>query len=306
MPAFDLLIDPVWSDDLAAALGCEHRGDRRWITNARTPDAANDESLVFVGSTGSTAVCDGTVIASAAVAGPLQEAGATVILSSSPRLEFARALSRLQPPVPAGIAAGAHVDSDAEVHPTARVETGAVIDGGARIGPGTRIRSMAVIRSSVVLGERCDVGEHAVLGNDGLTVPIDADGVPHPMRHLGGLRIGAGVRVGPLVTIGRGTLDDAVVGESCVIGPQVNIGHNGRIGDCCIITGGARLAGGVRLGRGAWIGTGAVIHQKVSVGDGVTVGGGAVVTADVAPGETVGTIPAMSIRQVAQLLRGLR
>ncbi|MCH2162678.1 MAG: hypothetical protein MK085_12505, partial [Phycisphaerales bacterium] len=144
------------------------------------------------------------------------------------------------------------------------------------------------------------------VGNDGLTVPVDADGRAVMMRHLGGLSIGRGVHIGPNTTVGRGTLDQAEIGEGCVIGPQVNIGHNTHIEADCILTGGCRLGGGVRLGRGAWIGTGAVIHQKVKIGAGAVVGGGAVITRDVPEKATIAAVPGGSPRDVAQLRRLLQ
>ncbi|MFM1831714.1 MAG: UDP-3-O-[3-hydroxymyristoyl] glucosamine N-acyltransferase protein [Planctomycetota bacterium] len=304
MSDFDLSLRTGTSDALAASLGLSHSGPVRRITTATTPSLASEGSLVFLaGSGGSLPEVPCTVLAGAVWAKDAVDRGFAVIESAEPRLDFARALACLRPPVPAEISPLAVIDPQARVASGVRIEPFVVVGADAVIEEGCHLRAHSVVRAGVVVARDCEIGEHAVLGNDGLTVPVGRDGVPVPMRHLGGLRIGERTRVGPGATIGRGTLDTATVGTDCVIGPQVNIGHNARVGSCCILTGGCRLGGGVECGDRAWVGTGAVIHQKVRIGEGAVIGGGAVVTRDVEPGATVAAFPAQPLRRIAALLR---
>ena len=301
MPASDLVIQPHGSQEIARALGLEHRGPDRRIHRVDTPSAAGEHSLVFLGAAEALSPTTDCI----AIVRPDWNAvdvrgGMALILAKEPRLAFARALALLAPLPISGVSSAAAVESGANVHPSARIDAFAVIEAGAVIGSGSVIRSHAVVRAGVRVGANCEIGEHTVLGNDGLTVPIGEDGVPVPMRHVGGLRIGDGTRIGPHCTIGRGTLDDARIGRGCVIGPLVNVGHNGGIDDHCIVTGGTTLAGGVRVGRGAWIGVAAVVHHKVEIGAKATIGGGAVVTRDVLPGQTVVAWAARALREVAE------
>lgn len=301
---FDLGLQPGTSDALAASLALSHSGPVRRITTATTPSLATEDSLVFLaGSGGSPPEVPCTVLAAAAWVKDALDRGFTVIESAEPRLDFARALACLRPPVPAEISPLAVIDPRARVASGVRIDPFVVVEANATIEEGCHLRGHSIVRARVLVARDCEIGENAVLGNDGLTAPVGRDGVPVPMRHLGGLRIGERTRVGPGATIGRGTLDTAVVGPDCVIGPQVNIGHNARIGACCILTGGCRLGGGVHCGDRAWVGTGAVVHQKVRIGEGAVIGGGAVVTRDVEPGATVAAWPAQPLRRIAAVLR---
>lgn len=302
MPACDQRLLTTTSASLARELGLEHVGIDRSVTRASTPRDAGPDCLTFIrGGDGEGPTCDCTIIAAPGWAGRERHSGCTFLLAEQPRHAFAKALATMAPAVEAGVSPLAAVAPTAQVDPSARVDPFAVIEDAAVVGARTVVRAHAVVRAGVVVGDDCEIGEHVVLGNDGLTVPVGSDGEPIPMRHLGGLRIGARTRIGPGTTIGRGTLGDAIIGCACVIGPQVNVGHNGIVGDCCILTGGCRLAGGVSLGMGAWIGTGAVIHHKRSIGAWAVVGGGAVVTEDVAERQTVAAVGAMPVREAARI-----
>lgn len=53
----------------------------------------------------------------------------------------------------------------------------------------------------------------------------------------------------------------------------------------------------VHIGADVWIGCKATVLAGVTIGDGATVAAGAVVTRDVAPGQTVGGVPAAPLRR---------
>jgi maltose O-acetyltransferase len=56
----------------------------------------------------------------------------------------------------------------------------------------------------------------------------------------------------------------------------------------------------VHIGRNVWIGAHAVVLPGISIGDGAVIGAGAVVTRDVAAGDVVAGVPAISIRAKQQ------
>jgi len=70
----------------------------------------------------------------------------------------------------------------------------------------------------------------------------------------------------------------------------------GAIGDGVHIGPGAHICGGVTVGEGALIGVGASVIPQRRVGRFATVGAGSAVIADVADGDTVTGVPAVSTK----------
>lgn len=101
------------------------------------------------------------------------------------------------------------------------------------------------------------------------------------------LTIGDPVIVAPGVYIvhGQVVIDGLVeIGPGAVIGPFVTIGlRSGNVQ-------------GPTIGRDVNIGTGAKVIGPVTIGDGATIGANAVVVNDVGAGESVGGVPARSLR----------
>ena len=86
------------------------------------------------------------------------------------------------------------------------------------------------------------------------------------------------------------------IGDNCIVNTGAVIDHDSVIGDHSHIAPGVTLSGGVGIGAGCHIGTGATIIEGISIGAGAVVAAGAVVIRDIAPGETVGGVPARPIR----------
>lgn len=109
--------------------------------------------------------------------------------------------------------------------------------------------------------ERLTVGEHVVI-----------NGFVHIWAH-GGVSIGESTLIASHVAITSLTHDTQA----------------GRFAD-------SSVAKPVRIGRNVWIGSHAVILPGVTIADGAIVGAGAVVTRDVAAGDIVAGVPAVSIK----------
>jgi UDP-2-acetamido-3-amino-2,3-dideoxy-glucuronate N-acetyltransferase len=141
--------------------------------------------------------------------------------------------------------------------------------------------------------------------------------VVYPFTNLYGCRIGAGTRIGPFVEIQRG----ATIGARCKIQSHTFICDAVTIEDEVFVGHGVMFINDKRpratneagelqgeadwtlletvVERGASIGTGAVVLGGLRIGANAIVGAGAVVTADVAPGETVAGNPARALARRA-------
>ena len=108
----------------------------------------------------------------------------------------------------------------------------------------------------------------------------------------------------PSARIGRGVVLCAGIigtvnltfGDYAMVNLACTIGHEAEIGRCAVLNPTVNISGGVVLEDGVLVGTGAQILQYKRVSSGAVVGAGAVVTRDVAAGDTVGGVPAKSLK----------
>ena len=135
---------------------------------------------------------------------------------------------------------------------------------GCRIGAGTKIGAFVEIQKHAAIGERCKISSHSFIC-EGVTVEDE-------------------------VFVGHGVM--------FINDPFPRATADGRLqtdADWQVIP--------TRVCRGASIGSGATILCGITIGEKAMIGAGAVVTADVAPGETVAGVPArvLTRRRAAQV-----
>ncbi len=296
--------------ELAALLGLPFHGDgSRRIVRISSWDTADRTSLVFLEPSVKRSLSHSALGGVACViASPEAVASeAPVIVSSNPKLDFARASLLLLPPAP--VRQGCH--------PTAAVSHGADIDEGVQIGPhvtvgaGARIRRGTILSAGVVVGDGCDIGYDcmlhpnvvlypgAVLRNRvvlhaGVVVGADGfgyvfDGATHvKFPQMGHVIIEDDVEIGANSTIDRGSLGTTRIGAQTKIDNLVQIAHNVEIGKhvviaaqtgisgSTIIEDQAIIGGQVGFGDHARVQKGAVIGSKAGVLPGKIVRGGEV------------------------------
>lgn len=105
-------------------------------------------------------------------------------------------------------------------------------------------------------------------------------------------RMGAGT----VLMAGCVVNSDSRLGENVIVNTGATIDHDCVIGDGTHIAPGAHVCGGVTVGEGCLIGVGASVIPLRRVGRFATVGAGSAVIADVADGDTVAGVPAVSIK----------
>ena len=277
---------PVQAAWLAQQLGLCLQGPDRSIERIDTADAAGANSLCFA----KNAVW---VERAAAAAVVVREPGhfsaeiSTALVSSTPRLDFARILALLDAQI-------GFIWSDAapEIHPTARIGQHVVLGPGVRIGANTQVGHHVVIGAEVEIGERCNIKSGAVIGEEGFGFERDANGAGVRLPHIGTVCIGNDVEVGSLTTVCRGTLSDTFLFDGAKIDDHVHIAHNIQVGEHAFVIACAEVSGGVRIGKRAWIAPSATILNQLTIGDDAVVGLGAVVVRNVEAGATVVGNPA--------------
>ena len=132
--------------------------------------------------------------------------------------------------------------ASALVHPSARLEAGVTIDPGAMVGPraeiggGTFVGPMAVIGPHVRVGRDCLIGAgasltHALVGDRvvieaGARIGSVPAGGVDDLVAAGRVIIQDGVTVGANAVIGRGLIDDTVIGEGARIDTLAAIGSD--------------------------------------------------------------------------------
>jgi UDP-3-O-[3-hydroxymyristoyl] glucosamine N-acyltransferase len=252
-----------------------------------------------------------------------------LILSSQPRLAFARAAQFLS-------ASSKHepgLHPSAVVHPSARlaqdavVEARAVIGEGVVIGDGTRIGAGSVIGAGVRLGRDCQLypnvtiypgaqlGDRviihagAILGSDGFGYVRDKQsGRYEKFPQIGRLEIADDVEIGANTTIDRGALEVTRIGRGTKIDNLVHIGHNCLIGENVVIAAQTGFSGSIVVENNVILGGQVGIGEHARICEGVMLGGqGGVLPKKILRGNGVafwGT-PAQPLRQYLKQLAAL-
>lgn len=221
----------------------------------------------------------------------IKDSGESVaLISSNPRLDFARALNWLKQEV--GFKTP---QSEADIHPSVQMGNACAIGPGVRIGAGTLVGNNVTIGAGAIIGERCVIKSGAVIGEDGFGFERDESGLPVRLVHLGGVMIGNDVEIGSLTTVCRGTLRDTVIEDSAKIDDHVHIAHNVIVRRGAMVIACAEVSGGVEVGEFSWVGPNASIIQQLKIGSGSLIGIAANVLKNVPDGAVMVGNPAKQL-----------
>jgi len=195
--------------------------------------------------------------------------GKSAIISSTPYLTFARAMSLLYPPF----------KIERGVHPSAVISPSVMIGKGVSIGPfsvigdnvilgdnvsilahcviyrDVQIGSASLIHSHCVIREGCKLGyrvilqNNVVIGSDGFGYAKGPDNSWLKIPQAGVVIIEDDVEIGAGASVDRATIGSTIIGKGTKIDNLVQIGHGSVIGYNTLLCAQVGLAGSTRVGN---------------------------------------------------------
>ncbi len=281
--------------ELADKLGCLLIGEASvTVTHVSSLKSANPGSLLFVDD---ARHLDAAIASSATalIAGdfaPRTQGAKPLLISSQPRLAFARAAKLLRDTGkqsrsihPSAIVDAAVIGGNVDIGPRALISEGVrigdgctigaacIIGEGVEIGSHCRIDANVTIYSGTILGHRVFVQAGAVLGSEGFGYVRDEQtGRYEQFPQVGRLVIEDDVEIGANSTIDRGALDETRIGRGTKIDNLVHIGHNVQIGHDVVIAAQTGISGSAVIEDNVIVGGQVGIADHVRIEEGAILG----------------------------------
>lgn len=187
---------------------------------------------------------------------------------------------------------GAFIAKTAVIGNGCKIFPGAYIGGEVTMGDNVYIGSGARLVGEIRIGNNVIIRENAVIGADGLSTNRDEFGKAITMPQFGGVIIEDDVQIGALAVIGRGAIDNTVIGRGSKIDNSCFLSHNVRLGEDTFVVGETIMFGSSSTGNQAYIAGNSTIRDGIHIGEKALVGMGSVVLKPVADGMVVKGNPA--------------
>jgi UDP-3-O-[3-hydroxymyristoyl] glucosamine N-acyltransferase len=304
-------------ENLAARLSLDFRSSQPGtaIHQVSSIASAQPGCLVFAtdrGSIDAAIACQATAIILPGTFAEATSIPRSLLLSTNPKLDFARAarlLRQQQPPtgihpsaiidpkalVASGVSvgAGAFIAAHASIDGGTTIGEGAVIGCGVIIGADCRIYPRVVAYPGTVIGDRVIVHAGAVLGSDGYGYVRDpATGEYLQFPQQGQLLIEDDVEIGANTCIDRGALDATIIRRGAKLDNLIHLGHNVIVGENVLIAAQTGISGSTTIGNNA------IIGGQVGVGDHAHIGENVIL------GSQAGVLPGKKLRATGGILWG--
>lgn len=187
---------------------------------------------------------------------------------------------------------GAYIANTAEIGENVTIFPGAYIGGQTKMGNNVFIGSGVKLVGDVTIGNNVVIRENSVIGADGLSTDRDERGYAVTMPQFGGVILEDDVQIGANTTIGRGAIDNTVIGKRCKIDNNCFISHNVQMGADTFVVGETIMFGSSSTGERVYISGNSTIRNGIHLGTDSMIGMGSVVVKNVAEGQVVKGNPA--------------
>lgn len=170
------------------------------------------------------------------------------------------------------VAAGAQIDSTAEIGPYA------IIGANVKIGPGTTVGAHTVIDGDTTIGARNKIFHLASIGAQ-----------PQDLKYAGEktkLIVGDDNQIREFTTLHIGTDGGGGVtriGNKNLFMAYAHVAHDCTVGNGCVLANSATLAGHVEVGDHCTLGGLSAVHQFTRIGKHAMLAGGTMAVMDVPP-----------------------
>jgi UDP-3-O-[3-hydroxymyristoyl] glucosamine N-acyltransferase len=220
------------------------------------------------------------------------------ISSKNPRLDFSRVIMKFF----------AKEEFKPGIHKTAIIDKKSIIGNNVYIGPYCHVGKNVKIGNNVKIfnntsifgkteiGSNSVIMSNTVVGSEGFGFIFDDEGLFH-FPHLGSVKIGKNVWIGPNCTIEKSTVDQTIIEDDVKIDTLVNIGHNTIISKSSWVSAGSIICGRVKIGKRCFIAPNSVIDVGCEIGEDCLIGTSSLVRSNFLKNSVIIGSPAKYIRK---------
>ncbi|MBK9317128.1 MAG: UDP-3-O-(3-hydroxymyristoyl)glucosamine N-acyltransferase [Acidobacteria bacterium] len=305
--------------ELAARISAQVSGSELIeISGVASLDDAQAGDVSFVVDAQRLAVAAGSqasaLIVPPKLAGDSRLADRPLLVTSSPKLAFARTISifHARSYEPRGVSQdlvigdGSRIGDDCSIH--ARVvigrnstigdrvtlHPGVVLGDNVELGDDSILFPNVSVYDDTSIGARCRIHSGTVIGADGFSFTPDEEGRQFKLLQIGRVVIEDDVEIGANCCVDRAGFGETRIRRGAKFDNLIQIGHNVEIGEDTVVAALAGFSGGTRIGRRCIIAGQIGTNQHITIGDGAIITARTGVTKSVESGKLVGgMMPAM-------------
>ena len=220
------------------------------------------------------------------------------ISSKNPRLDFSRVIMKFfaKEEFKSGIHKTVIIDKKSIIGNNVYIGPYCSIGKNVKIGNNVKIFNNTSIFGKTEIGSNSVIMSNTVIGSEGFGFIFNDESLSH-FPHLGSVKIGNNVWVGPNCTIEKSTVDQTIIEDHVKIDTLVNIGHNTIIGESSCITAGNIICGKAKIGKRCYVAPNSVIDVNCDIGDDCIIGTSSLVRSNFPKNSVIIGSPAKLLRK---------